>query len=196
LSVFDFYKRLLLRGCQAGGLLALGWLAVTAAWAADGRFEIIDATSRLTDRGWLVDARVDMQLSDAAVEALQSGVTLNISFEYEVTRRIRFWPDAEVRSVRQEFELQYLSLSQRYLVRDTSAARETSYATLFSALRSMGKVQDFLLADGPLINPGEVYYIAMRAVLDRQQLPGPLQILAFWQGDFGLESDWYRWQPK
>ncbi|MEE4185352.1 MAG: DUF4390 domain-containing protein [Gammaproteobacteria bacterium] len=177
-------------------LLAVACLAVAVARAADGRFEIIDATTRLTDRGWLVDARVDMQLSDAAVEALQSGVTLNISFQYEVTRRIRFWPDEEVRTARQEFELQYLSLSQRYLVRNLDASSETSYATLFSALRSMGRVRDFVLLSDTLDTANEVYYIAMRAVLDRRQLPGPLQILAFWQGDFGLESDWYRWKPK
>lgn len=185
-----------MRCSQFTGLLALAWLTAAPAWAADGRFEIIDATTRLTDRGWVVDARVDMQLSDSAVEALQSGVTLNISFQYEVTRRRRFWPDAVVETARQEFELQYLSLSQRYLVRNLDAASETSYATLFSALRSTGRVRDFPLMGDVLDTDNEVYFAAMRAVLDPRQLPGPLQILAFWQGDFGLESDWYRWKPK
>jgi len=171
-------------------------LVVLPAAASPGRFEVADASARNTEQGWLVDARVDLELSDSAVEALLSGVTLNISFEYEVTRRRRFWPDDRVLNTVQAFELQYLSLSQRYVVRRLNEATENSYATLFSALRYMGKVQDFELLAGNLDLDSEVYYVAMRAVLDREQLPGPLQILAFWQGDFGLESDWYRWKLK
>jgi hypothetical protein len=33
----------------------------------------------------------------------------------------------------------------------------------------------------------------LRAVLVQEELPGPLQMLAFWRGDFSLESEWYRW---
>jgi len=99
-------------------------------------------------------------------------------------------------TAQQEIELQYLSLSQRYLVRRLDDDSRNSYATLFSALRYMGQIRDFRIIGDRLNDPEAVYYMAMRAVLDREKLPGPLQILAFWRGDFSLESDWYRWKPN
>ena len=171
-------------------------LALPQQARADGRFEIISAEARQVDGTWLVDGRVELDLSEAALEALQNGITLAISFQYEVTQRRRFWPDKLIAAKTQAFELQYLSLSERYLVRRLDADSQDSYATLFSALRYMGQVKDYPVAATPPDAAAGPYSMAMRAVLDREQLPGPLQVLAFWQGDFSLESEWYRWKPN
>lgn len=178
--------------------LALLAVALTAPQQvlADGRFEIINAQTRLEQGTWMVDARVDLELSKEAVEALQNGVALSISFQYEVVQRRRFWPDSVLVAKTQSFELQYLSLSERYLVRRLDDDTQNSYATLFSALRYMGQVKDYALFDSQPDAGRRSYYMAMRAVLDREQLPGPLQVLAFWRGDFSLESDWFRWKPS
>ncbi|NND55092.1 MAG: DUF4390 domain-containing protein [Gammaproteobacteria bacterium] len=185
-------------------LLALcgaGLLCAPVVMADPGRFEVINATARPVanaagNEAWVVDARVNLELSDAALEALESGVTLRIAFQYEVRSRRRFWIDELVATVQQDFELQYLSLSQRYVVRDVSDDSVNSYATLFSALRYLGQVRDFRFPETlPVSNP-EPYTFSMRAVLDWEKLPGPLAVLAFWRGDFSLESDWYRWIPR
>lgn len=181
--------------CSFGAVVAL-LLALPLQAVADGRFEIINAAARQVDGEWLVDGRVDLELSEEALEALRNGVTLAISFQYEVGLRRRFWPDRQVAATTQAFELQYLSLSERYLVRYLDDGSQNSYATLFSALRYMGQVKDYPLAATPPDASAGAYYMAMRAVLDREQLPGPLQVFAFWQGDFSLESAWYRWKPN
>ena len=174
-------------------IAALLW---TQSSFASGRFEVINAGSRLSQDVWLVDARVDLELNDEALLALKNGITLRIAFQYEVTRRRRFWTDEVINTAQQDFELEYLSLSQRYVVRNVAEESVNSYATLFSALRYLGQVRDFRLIDDRLGNQPERYEISMRAVLDWQKLPGPLAILTFWRGDFSLESDWYRWTPK
>lgn len=176
--------------CVVCGLFAL------PAAAADGRFEVLSATTRVKDDIWFVDARVNLELSDDAVEALQSGVTLRIAFQYEIRSRRRFWVDRLVDSRQQSFELQYLSLSQRYVVRDVSDNTVNSYATLFSALRYLGQIRDYRLTADVPADDAETYSFSLRAVLDWEQLPGPLAVLAFWRGDFSLESDWYRWTPN
>jgi len=38
--------------------------------------------------------------------------------------------------------------------------------------------------------------VELSRTLDQQQLPGPLRMLAFWDDDFTLESDWYRWSLR
>ena len=54
------------------------------------------------------------------------------------------------------------------------------------------------LIDAALIDEDKDYAVSLRAVLDQQQFPGPLRMLAFWDDDFTLESEWYRWrlQPE
>ena len=184
----------------AGRYLAACVLGIAAFFAvpayADGRFEVANASARFEDGGWLVDARIDLELSREALAALDSGVPLSIAFQYEVTQRRRFWADRIVVSRQQNFELQYLSLSQRYVVRDVSTQAVNSYATLFSALRYLGQVRDFELTTRTLSGDASGYTFSIRAVLDWEKLPGPLAILNFWRGDFSLESDWYRWTPS
>ena len=61
-------------------------------------------------------------------------------------------------------------------------------------LEHLGRVVDLPIIDASLLEEGAAYRIALRAVLDQNTLPGPLQILAFWSDGFRLESDWYRWK--
>ncbi len=197
MPVYTLLARLRDRGSIALPVLlcvTLGWQS--SARAEEGHFEVISATSRLADGTWLVDARVDLELSDEALEALQSGIALRIAFQYEVTKSRRFRPDKLTDERQQNFELQYLSLSKRYVVRNVDTQAINSYATLFSALRYLGQVRDFPLVEDTLGGRIKRFTFGMRAVLDWEKLPGPLAMLTFWRGDFSLESDWYRWKPK
>jgi hypothetical protein len=187
----------LVRGYHATLLLILiSLIAFPVAYADSGRFEIISADARIEDGTWTVDARMDLLLSKEAIEALESGITLRIEFLYEVNRSRRFWADETVISRKQNIELQYLSLSQRYAVNNLSSGEQSSFATLLSALRSMGYPRNFPLIHAADLKPDADYWFAIRAVLAQDNLPGPLQMLAFWRGDFSLESEWYRWTPN
>lgn len=180
----------------AGVWMLVGLFCGTSAVAADGRFEVINAGARIADNNWLVDARIDLELSEEALQVLQNGIALHIAFQYQVTSRRRFWPDKLIETRQQNFEVQYLSLTQRYVVRNVNEQSVSSYATLFSALRYLGQVRDFEILGVTPDSVSQRYEFAMRAVLDWEKLPGPLAMLAFWRGDFSLESDWYRWTPK
>ena len=58
----------------------------------------------------------------------------------------------------------------------------------------MGRVRDRELFAAPKDSVDNSYWAGMRVVLVRDNLPGPLQTIAFWRGDFSLESVWYRWK--
>ncbi len=188
--------------CLAGPLsyclsvILLVCFSVTSAFAEDGRFEVHSAESRVVDGIWLVDARFDLELSPKAKEALESGVALTLQMQFEVNRRRRFWLDRNIFQRSENIEIRYMSLSQRYLVNYVNTDKQVSFATLYSALRSLGQLRDFALIDVERVDPGKANLFSIRIVLDREKLPGPLQMLTFWRGDFSLESDWYRWKPK
>jgi hypothetical protein len=71
---------------------------------------------------------------------------------------------------------------------------QASFPTLFGALSYLGRIDHLPLIDAALIEAGHAYDLRLRAVLDVEQFPGPLRLLAFWRRDWSLGSDWYRWR--
>lgn len=176
------------------GLLALLSLVASPAEAKGKPFEIRSASSQLTDGVWYATARIEYRLSDDALEALENGVTLTIQLQFEVNRIRRFWVDARVASLKQDYQLSYQPLSERYVIRNLNSGEQDSFATLFSALNNMGRVVDLPIIDASILDADGRYEIAMRAVLDQDTLPGPLRLIAFWSEGFRLVSDWYTWK--
>jgi hypothetical protein len=164
-----------------------------AAFADDGRIEIRRAESRLVGENWQVSARIDYRLGDETLEALRSGITLRFQFLVEVTRHRSFWLDESVASLTQTYEVSYLELTDRYILRDINTGEQQNYGNLYSVLGQLGRISGMNVMPLSQVEDGSRYEIAVRAVLDQRNLPGPLQVLAFWRGDFSLESDWYRW---
>lgn len=178
-----------------GALCAL-LIAIAPLTAADARgqpFEIRSAESRLSQGVWYATALIDFRLSEDALAALDNGVVLTIELQIRLQRVRRFWLDKETATLQQRFQLSYHPLSERYVVRNVNSGEQDSFATLFSALNSMGRIVDLPIIDAALLGVGERYEISMRAVLDQNTLPGPLQVIAFWSSGFRLESDWYEW---
>lgn len=172
--------------------VALLWLPALA-WAAAGEFEVRSAAARLVQGVYLVDARIDYELSDKALEALDSGVDLTIQLQIEVIRKRAFLPDALVAELRQDSTLTFEPLTQRYVVRNLNSGQKQSYATLFSALSNLGKITGLPVIDAALLDPDAQHRMRVRAVLDQNTLPGPLRLIAFWSSGFRLVSDWYGW---
>jgi hypothetical protein len=168
-------------------------LGAAAAGAADGRFEVRSAAARLSDGVHYVDARIDYRLSDKALEALENGVVLTIRLQIEVIRIRAFLPDALIAELQQDSTLSYEALTQRYVVRNINSGQQASYATLFSALSSLGRVNGLPVIDAALLDADARHRMRLRVVLDQDTLPGPLRLIAFWSSGFRLASDWYGW---
>ena len=162
----------------------------------EGRFEVARADSRIVAGTWLVDALLSLSLDSDTQKALQNGVALTLQLQYEIVRKRLIWTNEVVLKKQQKIELRYLLLSQRYVVTYTDTNTQSSYATLYSALRQISQLRDYPLVPADQINDDEEYEVALRVVLVKEDLPGPLQMLAFWRGDFSLESEWYRWTLK
>jgi len=177
--------------CACALIICLAPLGI--AYSKGQPFEIRNAESRLYQGVWLATALIDFRLSEEALAALDNGVVLTIELQIRLDKVRRFWLDKKTATLEQSFELSYQPLSERYVVRNLNSGEQKSFATLFSALNSMGRIVDLPIIDASLLDADERYEIALRAVLDQNTLPGPLRLLAFWSSGFRLESDWYVW---
>jgi len=190
---------------KPGKLATLGVvLALAAAWlqqpglAQDGLeragyFEVRSASTRQVGGVHLLDARLQLVLSSEALEALSSGVPLFIELQLELIRQRRFvWDNSEA-ELAVRYELEYRPLSQRYIVRNINSGDQDSFATLYSALNNLGRVQGLPVIDDALLEPGANYRARLRVMLQTQQYPAPLRLLLFWRSEWQLQSEWFEW---
>lgn len=174
----------------------MGFLWAPLAAAQETGLEIRTATTRLEDGVWYLAARVDYRLNRDTLEALQNGIALTFGLEVELVRQRNWLPDETVAELRQDYELSWQPLARGYLVRNKNSGDQRAHTTLFAALNDLGRITALPLIDASLVDDAANYEVALRAALDQQQLPGPLRMLAFWDDDFSLESDWYRWDLR
>jgi hypothetical protein len=159
----------------------------------EGYFEVRSATTVLEKGVHNLDARLQLVLSTEALEALNSGVPLTIELQVFVIRSRRLLPDSTDAELTVRYELEYRPLSQRYIVRNLNSGDQDSFATLYSALNNLGRVQMLPVIDDALLLPGRDYRVRLRAMLQTQQYPAPLRMLFFWRSQWQLQSDWYEW---
>jgi hypothetical protein len=159
----------------------------------EGYFEVRSASSRLVDGVHVLDARLQLILSSEALRALSSGVALRIELQLEVIRVRRFYFDDDAAELTVRYELEYRPLSQRYIVRNLNSGDQDSFATLYSALNTLGRVQGLPVIDDALLETGKTFRIRIRAMLSTRQYPAPLRLLFFWRDQWQLQSEWIEW---
>lgn len=177
--------------------LALAQELVSGAPALDGddpgHFEVRQAFVELVDGVYFLNASIALRLSSEARDVLQSGVPLTIRLDVELIHGRRFWFDNDVANLRQLFQLEYHALSERYIVQNLNSGDQSSFGTLVAALSFLGRVDHLPFIDEAVLEGDRNYDVRLRAVLDVEQFPGPLRLLAFWRRDWSLASEWYRW---
>jgi hypothetical protein len=161
--------------------------------ADPGNFEVRSAIAELRNGVYFLSATIAYRLSTEARDALHSGVPLGIRLDVEIVHPRRWWFDNENAALRQFYQLEYHALSERYIVLNVNSGDQASFGSLFSALEYLGRVERLPLIDAAVLEEGRDYNVRLRAVLDEEQFPGPLRLLAFWRRDWSIASEWYRW---
>ena len=160
----------------------------------EGYFDVRSASTELVDGVHELDARLQLVLSDEALDALDSGVSLTIELRIELIRERRYLLDSTDAELSFRYELEYRPLSQRYIIRNINSGNQDSFATLYSALNNLGRIQKLPIIDDSVLEAGADYRGRLRASLSLQQYPAPLRLIYFWRDEWQLESDWFEWQ--
>jgi hypothetical protein len=180
----------------AAGLAAVS--SVVPATAQDstnrqGYFDVRSASTTANEGVLYLDARLQLVLSDQALAALDNGVPLTIELMLEVIRERRFLPDPADAELTLRYELEYRPLSQRYIVSNLNSGDQDSFATLYSALNNLGRIQDLPILDLSILDGEADYRMRLQALLSTRQYPAPLRLLFFWRDEWQLRSEWFEW---
>ena len=174
-------------------LLILGTGLAQESVEREGYFEVRSASTQPVNGVHTLDARLQLVLSSEALAALESGVTLTIELQMQVIRARRMLIDSVDAELAVRYELEYRPLSQRYIVKNLNSGNQDSFATLYSALNGLGRIQGLPVIDDELLMPDRSYRLRLRAMLNTQEYPAPLRLLFFWRGKWQLQSEWFEW---
>lgn len=150
-------------------------------------------TVRNVNLGWqqhlYVQAGLELGLSNANIEALQSGVPLTISIDFRLGRRYQGWA-RELRTESFHWHIRYLPLSEHYALENPITNTTETYPrlrTLLTALRLPSwyptQVENIDIGDND-------YQMQIRARLNRLQLPAPLRLPAMFSSQWRLHDNW------
>ena len=158
-----------------------------------GNLQVRSASTTLNDGVHELEARVQLILSGQALKALNNGVPLTIEMQVEVIRVRRFYVDDQEAELSFTYTLEYSPLGQRYVVRNDASGDQEAFATLYSALNHLGRVQGLPIIDDVLLKPDSNYRVRLRALLS-SKVNTPLKFIFFWRDKWQLKSEWFEWQ--
>lgn len=156
-------------------------------------FKVLSADTRLQQDIYMLDAKIDYQLSAEVLDALNNSVPLTIALQIEVRRKRPLLWDETVASWLQHYRLEYHALAQQYVVTQLNNGTVRSFPTRHAATDFIGRIQNFPLIDRRLLPAGSEYYGQIRASLDIESLPAPLRPVAYLSKNWRLTSEWYQW---
>jgi hypothetical protein len=180
--------------CSAWLVLCLIATAGPVAHAADeSKLRIREVQVSLDEGVYELDAKVDLILPDGARKAVESGLTLRLTYEITVDRVRRYMPDAGIAALEQRYEVSYHALSQRYLVKNLNTGEQQDFGSLQAALDRVSDLRGLPVIDAALVADGPVYEGRIRAVLGMNTAPEVFGWLLFWTDDWSAESNWKTW---
>jgi hypothetical protein len=177
----------------AAVLASLLWLAAASPAAARDDFAVERFETRVERDRVVLDARIDYDFSDAALEALDSGVPLTLDVHVQVRPADAWvWQESLV-DQHLRYLIRYRPLSEHYLVTRLPASDGRSYVTRDAAIAALGEIDDLDLVHLDRLEPDERYEVHLRASLDVEELPLPLKPIAYLHPAWKLSTGWTRW---
>jgi len=165
-------------------------VALAAPARADG-IEVRNAALISAEDGYVLEAEFGVSLTHTLEEALNKGVPLYFSLEFELVRPRWYWLNEKLANTQQQFRLSYNALTRQYRVGVRTLYQ--NFASLPEALGFMSQVRVRDIAETGALSKGSSYTAALRLRLDSSQLPRPFQVSAVGSREWSISSDWHRW---
>ncbi len=178
-------------------LLCIFALGFAAPARADGDIQVREARLEPSEGGWTLDARFAFELNSSLEDAVNRGISLYFTTDFELTRSRWYWFDEKVVTTSQSVRLWFQPLTRQYRVssnngNSSNSGLQLGFGSLREALALVRNVSGWRVIEKGVVKPGTQYQAAVRMRLDNALMPKPFQIDAVNNRDWNLSSDWAR----
>jgi hypothetical protein len=176
-------RRAVLAACAASVLLA-------ASPARADSIPVNAASLRADEGDVLLSAEFGVSLTPALEQALDKGVALYFTIEFDLVRTRFLWFPEKIAQWSITYRVSYSSLTRQYRV--ASGPLGQAFDSLDDVERFIGHLASRPVARADDLAKGVRYEAAVRMRLDVSQLPKPFQVNALASREWQLASDWHR----
>jgi len=178
--------RKLLRAFLSGVIMLL---AAQAALAVD--LSVRNPQLVANEDGYALSADFNINFNSRLEEAVNKGVVLYFSVDFELSRSRWYWFDEQVIRRNRTYQLSYHALTRQY--RLSTGALHQSYASLEEVLRLISRLRNWQVLEKGDVKNEQPYLAGLRMHLDLTQMPKTFQVSALANKDWNLGSEWVRW---
>lgn len=165
-------------------------------WADNHGFLVRRAELVSTGDAYALNADVDYHFSEAAIEALEHGVTLTLVAHFKIDRQRDYWLDETILKETRRFRIRYHPLAKSFqLLRENSGVPQ-NFAGLTALLDAMGQIRGWQVTPTGALESDKIYWARLAVNLDIEALPLPLRPVAYVSPSWYLGSPWFRWRVK
>jgi hypothetical protein len=170
--------------------IALLLLVSAAPARADERIGVIAAALESSAGGGAVlNATFEFEMPQVLEEAVQKGIAIYFSIEFELYRKRWYWLDRKLTDSTLTYRLSYSPLTRQY--RLARGGLSQPFDSLDEALGLLKSVRQWKVIEKGVLSPGASYEAQVRMRLDVNQLPKPFQVNAITSREWNLASDWH-----
>jgi len=180
------YCRKLLRSFLFGALLLIFAQTVLATDLTVRNPQLV-----ADEDGYALSADFNINFNSRLEEAVNKGVVLYFSIDFELSRSRWYWFDEQVIRRNRTYELSYHALTRQYHL--STGALHQSYASLEEVLRLISRLRNWQVLEKGQYKNDQMYLARLRMYLDLTQMPKTFQVSALANKDWNLNSDWARW---
>ncbi|VVD71110.1 hypothetical protein PCO31111_00624 [Pandoraea communis] len=178
-------------------LLCVFALGFAAPARAENEIQVREARLEPSEGGWSLDARFAFELNSSLEDAVNRGVSLYFTTDFELTRSRWYWFDEKVVATSQSVRLWFQPLTRQYRVssnngNSNSGGLQLGFTSLRDALALVRNVSGWRVIEKGVAKAGTQYQASVRMRLDNALMPKPFQIDAVNNRDWNLSSDWAR----
>jgi hypothetical protein len=159
-------------------------------------FEIVSVETRLDGDTYMLDARIDFNFSERALEALDNGVPLTLEVHVQVRPEDDWIWEASLVDQRLRYRIRYKPLSESYLVAQLPGEAGRTFVTRDAAVAALGDIRALQLLGKERLDPDQDYEVHLRVSLDIEELPLPLRPMAYLYPSWKQSSKWTKWPLK
>lgn len=167
--------------------------AVWAGSAAAAEFVVQSAETYLTDEVHHLNANIDYDFGEPALEALHNGVPLVVQLDIEIDRVRDYVWNENIAALHQRYQLGYEALIGRYVITNLNSGADAFYPSFDAMLEALGRIRDLPILDADLLSEDGPYQVSLRASLDLEALPVPMRIMGYFSSDWRISSEWFTW---
>lgn len=140
-----------------------------------------------------LNADIQYDLGDKALDALDSGLPLRLTVEVQVRRPRFMWPDATVIEFERAHTIQFQPLTRLYLIENEQTGRRQSFQSYAAAIAELSRVEDVPVIEDSVLDADSRYELRMRVTMAVRERPAGLGFIARLWTDSSISSGWYQW---